>query len=95
MMTDPKVPYWLSPKEFQSLREIMRKEDITGEIAEDIRNEIGVAHIRAKTSRISTNTLIVVLGLSKGSIPLHFSENEVNFLHNLEALPQKVKKRLD
>lgn len=95
MITEPKVPYWLSPKEFKSLQEIMRKEDISGDIAEDIRNEIGVARIRAKTSRISTDTLIVVLGLSKGSIPLHFSETEIEFLQNLELLPQKVKKRLD
>lgn len=94
-MTDPKVPYWLSPKELQSLSEIMRREEIQGDLAEGIRNEIGVAHIRAKTSRISTNTLIVVLGLSKGSIPLHFSDNEVTFLQNLDLLSQKVKKRLD
>jgi len=94
-MNEPKIPYWLSPKELQSLSEIMRKEEIKGDEAEGIRNEIGVAHIRAKTSRISTNTLIVVLGLSKGSIPLHFSDNEVTFLQNLELLPQKVKERLD
>ena len=93
-MNDQKVPYWLSPKEFQELRDLMKKEDISGGAAEGVRDEIAVAKVRAKTSRISPNALVVALGLSKGSIPVHLSEKEVEFLKQLENLPQNVKNRL-
>jgi len=94
IMTSQKVPYWLSPKDLKSLREVMSQDKIIGELAEGIRDEIGVAKVRAKTSRISTNSLIKVLGLSKGSVPLQLSEEEVTFLAALEALPEKVKNKL-
>ena len=93
-MNEQKVPYWLSPREFQTLRETMRREGIEGMVADDVRDEIAVAKVRAKTSRISTNALIIVLGLSKGSIPVHLSDKEVSFLNELDGLPQKVKNRL-
>lgn len=89
-----KTPYWLTEKEFFSLSELLSQEKFAGEVYDGIREELGVARTRAKTSRISTNSLIVALGLSKGSIPVHLSDQEVESIKNIELLSPEMKSKL-
>lgn len=92
-----RVPYWFAPVDLNDLTDFLRK-DVSDpdkqQLLEDIRNEIGVAKLRAETTRIDTNSLIVVLGLTEGSLPIHLSDTETNFLLSLEDLPQSVRNRL-
>ena len=96
VMTTRRIPYWLSPVELDKLSKFLSKDNLSEnkDIVDDIRNEIGVAQLRAEATPINTNALIVVLGLLKGSLPIHLSDDEVEFLLNIESLPKNVKDRL-
>lgn len=91
-----RIPYWLSPYELDVLSRIIAK-DTDNEhklLLEGIRNEIGVARIRAESTRIDTAALIIVLGFIKGSLPIHLSDEEAAFLKLMNTLPQSVKDKL-
>jgi len=95
LMTTRKIPYWLSPGELHSLSKVLNKESYNYDmLAGGIQEEIGVAHARADSSNISTPALALVLGMPVDSLPLHLSDDEVDFLLSLENLPETVKKRL-
>lgn len=91
---EPKTPYWFSEDEFSLLYEILRHESFEDAKYDGIREELGVAKTRAKTSRISTYSLIVALGLTQGSIPIHLSDKEIKLISGIENLPPELKAKL-
>lgn len=96
MIMTRRVPYWLSPSEMSELSKLLSNDSLADEhgIIEGIRNEIGVAKLRAENTRIDTNALIVVLGLSEGSLPIHLSDDEVETLKNLHGLSPSIRGKL-
>jgi hypothetical protein len=86
-------PYWLSKKELKALEEHLRTSEDKSEVAEGIRQEVSVATARRDTHR-AMNALVIALGLSKGAVPLYLTQQEVNYLKELDTLNPKVKSRL-
>ena len=91
-----RIPYWLSPYELDSLVRLLGKDtDFSNRsVLEGIRNEIGVAKIRAESTLINTASLIIALGLVEGSLPIHLSDDEVSFLKTLDGLSKNIKAKL-
>jgi hypothetical protein len=91
-----RIPYWLSPYELDALVRLLSKDtDLQNrDVLEGIRNEIGVAKIRAESTLINTASLIIALGLVEGSLPIHLSDDEVSFLKTLDGLSQNIKAKL-
>jgi len=91
-----RFPYWLSPTELNDLINFLAKDNISNneDIIEGIRNEIGVAKLRAENTHIKMKDLILVLGLEDGSLPIHLSEEEVTLLRDSSLLPPSVRKKL-
>lgn len=95
-ITIRRMPYWFAPKEFKSLISFVAKKGFTEthDLMDGIRSEVGVARLRADNMQINTEALTTVLGLPENSIPVHFSDEEADFLKNLDSLPETLRKRL-
>lgn len=97
MQNNARLPFWISAPEINEISYLLGNLLDSGllsvedrNIAMDISQELGVATTRFAHSRIPANLLQHALNVSTHEIPLHLSENEIEFLKKLE-IPLRFK----
>lgn len=96
MSNNAKIPFWVCPSDLKILTSVVgnyldsENSGSQREIAMSINHELGVANTRFSHGRIPAHLLQQALNVSKDSLPIHLSSEEVNFLLNLD-LPTQMK----
>lgn len=87
--------YWFTPECLKDLRKVLNSIYEINDTLDDIYVEVNVAPLRAQASNVNLKSLTLALSLPINSIPLHFTDEEQQYiLSSSDDIPQTVKEAL-